>query len=178
MEATTAPSAHTAGPSYESQNDPMILRMIDWRGCSAIEYVPGRNAGYPTFVGRRIPVRFLVERLENGGSPEEYAADLHIAVDAVMAAVRYLRDDPPVEVVDLNGCPGVWLKRASTRGFDDFPVFEGTGISVESLFHRLKGGRTVEEFIGHFDGVFGPGHLNPEHVYTVLRHAAAQGHLP
>ena len=169
MGTTTATPSDTGRPPDESQNGPMILRMIDWRGCSAVEYVPGRKAGKPTFIGRRIPVRGLVEWLELGYSPEEFAADLDIAIDSVMAAVRYLHDDPPVEVVDLTGCPAVVC---FTDEWGNFPAFEDTTISVESLFNALKGGQTVDEFISYFAAEFGPDYLDHEHIDTVLGHAA------
>ena len=39
--------SRTGGLPVEPQNNPMILRMIDWRGCSAVEYVPGTSGEPP-----------------------------------------------------------------------------------------------------------------------------------
>ena len=50
----------------------MILRMVDWRDCSALEHVPGRNSGQATFIGRRIPAQTLADRLPAGGTLETF----------------------------------------------------------------------------------------------------------
>ena len=98
-------TASQPDPNVESQNDPMILRMIDWRGCSAVEYVPGRVGSHPSFIGRRISVQGLVDWIEAGRSWEGFAETFQIEPDAVKEAVRYLNNDPPVDIVDLTDCP-------------------------------------------------------------------------
>ena len=156
----TAAQPDTDDLSAESQNDPMVLRMIDWRGCSAVEYVPGRVGGHPSFIGRRIAVEGLVDWIAAGGTCEGFADTFRIGADAVSEAFRYLDDAPPVEVVDLTGCPAV---RLSDR---NIPAFRGTRFPVESLFHYLKGGKTAEEFSDTYG-------LDYDDIRAVLSHAAA-----
>jgi len=146
--------------SAESQSDPMVLRMIDWRGCSAVEYVPGRVGSHPSFMGRRIAVGGLVDWIAAGGTCEGFADTFRIETDAALEAFRYLDDAPPVEVVDLTGCPAVRLNDRN------IPAFRGTPFPVESLFHYLKGGKTAEEFADTYG-------LDYDDIRAVLSHAAA-----
>lgn len=147
----------------ESQNNPMILRMIDWRGCSDVEYVPGRKSGKPTFIGRRIPAEGLADWLATGQTLEEFSEVFKINLDSVMAASRYLTENPPVVTVDLTDCPAVQLNPAN------MPSFEGTHFPVVALFDFLKAGRTARDFSETYE-------LDYEHVETVLRHATARGY--
>lgn len=157
----TAAQSDVGSLPVEPQDNPMILRMVDWRGCSAVEYVPGRVGSHPSFNGRRIAVQGLVDWIATGRTGEEFADALRIETDSVMAAFRYLNDDPPVEVVDLTSCPTVQLN------YRNVPSFRGTCFPVESLFHYLKGGKTAREFSETYQ-------LDYEDIKTVLRHAAAQ----
>lgn len=143
-------------------NNTMILRMIDWRACPVIEYVPGRVSGRPSFVGRRIQVDLLVRWLEAGNSLEEFSQTFHVDMGILMAAVRYLRDDPPVDVVDLAGCAVVEPDRS-----DGTPSFRGTGIPVRALFNFLKSGRAPTEF----SDIYG---LEHDQIEAVLEHAEGQ----
>ena len=149
--------------SSATRDNPMVLRMIDWRGCSAVEYVPGRKGGQATFLGRRIPAQALADWLSTGRTPEEFSDVFEIELDSVMDAVRYLNDDPPVGTVDLTGCAAVQLNPW------DMPSFKGTTFPVESLFDFLKAGRKAREF----SETYGMDH---GHVEAVLSHAAAQNY--
>ena len=141
----------------------MILRMIDWRGCSSVEYVPGRKSGQPTFIGRRVPVHGLADWLATGERLEEFSEAFQIPMDSVMAAFRYRTDDPPVESVDLTGCPAVQLNPANMVSF------KGTHFPVVALFDFLKAGETAREFSKTYG-------LDHEHVEAVLRYATAQNY--
>ena len=66
---------------------------------------PGRVGSHPSFIDSRIAVEGLVDWIATGGTCEGFADALRIETDSVMAAFRYLNDDPPVEVVDLTDCP-------------------------------------------------------------------------
>ena len=160
---TTAAQSDTGGLPVEPQSNPMILRMIDWRGCSAVEYVPGRVGSHPSFIDSRIAVQGLVDWIATGGTREGFADALRTETDSVVAAFRYLNDDPPVEVVDLTDCPAVQLR------YRNIPAFQGTRFPVESLFHYLKGGKTAQEFSETYE-------LDYEHIKTVLHHAHAQNY--
>ena len=81
------PLASGTDDTLASQNDPMVLRMIDWRGCSAVEYVPGRVGSHPSFIGRRIAVQGLVDWIEGGRWWEGFAEAFRIEADAVREAV-------------------------------------------------------------------------------------------
>ena len=146
-----------------SQNDPMVLRMIDWRGCSAVEYVPGRVGSHPSFIGRRIAVQGLVDWIEEGRSWEGFAEAFQIEADAVREAVRYLNNDQPVDIVDLTDCPAVCV------GYRGVPVFEGSRFPVESLFHYLRGGKTAREFSDTYE-------FSYDLIAAVLRHAGVENH--
>ena len=141
----------------------MILRMIDWRGCPAVEYVPGRVGSHPSFKGRRIAVQGLVDWLATGQSPEGFSETFRVDMDSVMTAVLYLNDDPPVEIVDLTDCSAAHLN------YRNVPAFQGTRFPVESLFHYLKGGKTAREFSETYE-------LDYEDIKTVLQHAAAENY--
>ncbi|MYD41362.1 MAG: DUF433 domain-containing protein [Acidimicrobiia bacterium] len=142
-------------------HSPMILTMIDWRGCSAVEYVPGRKSGSPTFIGRRVPVQGLTDWLRTGRTLETFSETFQISMDAVTDAYLYMTDNPPVETVDLADCPAVQLNPA------DMLSFKGTHFPVVALFDFLKAGRTPREFSETYG-------LDHEQVETVLRHATAQ----
>ena len=147
----------------EHQNNPMVLKMIDWRGCSAVEYVPGRKSGKPTFIGRRIPVQALIDWLATGQSLEGFSETFRVNMDVVKTALCYLNDKPPVGTVDLSDCPAVQLNPAN------MPSFKGTHFPVVALFDFLKAGKTAQEFSETYV-------LDYEHIETVLRHATAQNY--
>ena len=70
---TTATQSDTGVLPGEPQDNPMILRMIDWSGCSAVEYVPGRVGSHPSFVGRRIAAQGLLDWISDGGTGEGFS---------------------------------------------------------------------------------------------------------
>ena len=146
----------------DSQNadQAMVLRMIDWRGCSVVEYVPERVSGQPSFLNRRIQLPLLVGWLNAGSSVEDFARAFRVDMDTLMVAVRYLQNSPPVHVVDLAVCPVVESNE------DGAPAFRGTGFPVEALFNYIKSGRTAKEFSDTYD-------LDDEQVRTVLAYANA-----
>ena len=82
----------------------------------------------------------LVGWLNAGSSVEDFSEGFHMDMDTLMVAVDYLRNDPPVGVVDLTDCPVVEPNESGD------PSFQGTGFPVEALFNFLKSGRTAEEF--------------------------------
>ena len=158
-------SALPYGPWLTRQDNPMILRMVDWRGCSALEYVPGRNGGKATFIGRRIPAQTLVDWLTSGdGTLEDFPYAFGVDIRDVIAVYEYMLDSPPVGTVDLTGCCSVEL--TPQRG-DSYPVFVGTRFPVEPLFYFFKAGGTAREFSDTYD-------VDYEHVEAVVRHAADQ----
>ena len=79
-------------------------------------------------------------------------------MDTLMVAVDYLRNDPPVGVVDLTDCPVVEPNESGD------PSFQGTGFPVEALFNFLKSGRTAEEFSDIYD-------LDYDQIRAVLDYA-------
>ena len=139
---------------------PMVLEMIDWRGCPVVEYVPERMSGDPSFVNCRVQVSQLVDWVNRGYSVDEFANTYYMDVDLLRVAVRYLRDSPPVEIVDLAGCPGVELNRWGE------PSFAVSGIRVEALFNFLKAGRSASEFAATYEWAG----IDDGHVTTVLAH--------
>jgi uncharacterized protein (DUF433 family) len=46
--------------------------MLEWRGCSAVERVPGKVSGVWIFKGTRVPVRALFENLEDGARVDDF----------------------------------------------------------------------------------------------------------
>lgn len=132
----------------------MVLTLIDWRACPVVEYVPERVSGRPSFIGRRIQVDLLVRWLRAGNSIDDFAKTFHVDVDTVSVAARYLRHDPPVDVIDLTGCSVVETDRSGTLSF------KGTGIHVKALFNFLKSGRPAEEF----SAMYNLDHSQIEHV--------------
>ena len=148
----------------------MILRMVDWRGCFGLEYVPGRKGGQATFIGRRIPAQALADWLSTGGTLETFSDTFGIDMGSVRAVYEYMTDSLPVGTVDLTGCRSVELTTRGilTRGVSrGIPAFVGTGIQVEALFDFLKAGRTAREFSDTYA-------VDYQHVDAVLRHAADQ----
>ena len=99
--------AMSGNPTSSGIHDqPMLLEMIDWRGCPVVEYVPGRVSGKPSFLNCRMQVSLLVDWVNAGHGASQFAEDFHMDIDQLMVAVEYLRGDPPVQVVDLTGCSG------------------------------------------------------------------------
>ena len=142
-----------------SSADPVALKMIDWRDCPVIEYVPERVSGKPSFLNRRLQVEILVEWLNAGSGVEDFAQCFRIDMDTLTVAVEYLRNDPPVEIVDLAGCPAVELAP------DGYPAFKGTRFPVRALFDFLKSGRSVREFSDMYSFA-----LSHDQVNAVLDH--------
>ena len=156
----------------EESDDPMVLRMADWRGCSALEYVPGRNGGQATFIGRRITAATLAEYLYAGYTLERFCEGLGVDMSSVRAVYDFMVDGPPVDTVDLTGCPSVELRRWGTASQSwEAPVFKGVGYPVEALFDFLKAGLPASDFADAYEV-----DLAYEHVEAVLRHAADQGY--
>jgi uncharacterized protein (DUF433 family) len=52
----------------------IVMWMLDWSKCAAVERVPGKVSGAWLFKGTRIPVRALFENLEGGATVEEFIA--------------------------------------------------------------------------------------------------------
>jgi uncharacterized protein (DUF433 family) len=46
--------------------------MLDWKTCPAVERVPGRLGGAWVFKGTRVPVKALLENLEEGASVGDF----------------------------------------------------------------------------------------------------------
>jgi len=140
----------------------VVLEMIDWRGCPVVEYVPERVSGQPSFLNLRMQVSQLVDWISAGHSVEQFAEVFHMDVKQLRVAVEYLRNDPPVETVDLTGCPVVELNPIG------MPSFKSTHFPVVTLFNFLKSGRTAREFSDTY-------HLNHDHVKHVLAHTNMGG---
>lgn len=155
-----------AGSWAKRRDNPMVLRMVDWRTCSGLEYVPGRNGGQATFIGRRIPAQALADWLSTGCTPEAFSDTFGIDMGSVRAVYEYMTDSPPVGTVDLTGCRSVELTPRGMRPHR-IPTFVGTGVQVEALFDFLKAGRTARDFSDTYN-------VDYQHVAAVLRHAADQ----
>ncbi len=166
-----------SGSSATHLDNPMVLRMVDWRDCPALEYVPGRKGGQATFIGRRIPAQTLADWLATGGTLETFPDAFRVDMGSVRAVHEYMTNGPPVGTVDLTGCRFVELTCMSDLPGVHFvgpppppwPTFAGTRRRVEALFDFLKAGRTAREFSDTYDVAY-------EHVEAVLRHAADQGY--
>ena len=50
----------------------MLLAMLDWTQCAAVERVPGKVSGAWVFKATRVPVRALFENLEAGCTVNEF----------------------------------------------------------------------------------------------------------
>ena len=46
--------------------------MFDWTQCAAVERIAGKLSGAWLFKGTRVPVRALVENLEDGATVDEF----------------------------------------------------------------------------------------------------------
>ena len=52
----------------------MLLKMLDWTQCTAVERVPGKVSGAWVFKNTRVPVRALFENLEDGATLNDFLA--------------------------------------------------------------------------------------------------------
>ncbi len=52
----------------------MLLAMLDWTQCPAVEQVSGKVSGAWVFKNTRVPVRALFENLEAGATLNEFLA--------------------------------------------------------------------------------------------------------
>jgi uncharacterized protein (DUF433 family) len=52
----------------------MLLAMLDWTQCTAVERVPGKVSGAWVFKNTRVPVRALFENLEDGATVNDFLA--------------------------------------------------------------------------------------------------------
>jgi uncharacterized protein (DUF433 family) len=50
----------------------MLLTMLDWTQCTAVERVPGKVSGDWVFKDTRVPVRALFENLEDGATVNDF----------------------------------------------------------------------------------------------------------
>jgi uncharacterized protein (DUF433 family) len=50
----------------------MVVAMLDWSQCVAVERVPGKVSGAWLFKGTRVPVCALFENLEDGASIDDF----------------------------------------------------------------------------------------------------------
>lgn len=50
----------------------MVLLMLDWSKCAAVEQSPGKVSGAWVFRGTRIPVAALFENLESGARVNDF----------------------------------------------------------------------------------------------------------
>ena len=140
--------------------DTVVLDMIDWRDCPAVEYVPGRVSGQPSFVRLRLQVSIFVDWIAAGHSIEEFEDGFHVGLEHLQTVADYLRNDPPRHRVDLTGCAHIAF------GPDGDPVFESTGMPVEILFDHIKAGVTPRQFADSYG-------LDYEHIEAVLAHDTA-----
>ena len=140
--------------------DTVVLDMIDWRDCPAVEYMPGRVSGKPTFARTRMPVNMFVEWIADGRSIEEFEDGYRVGLEPLQTVADFVHNGPPRHRVDLTGCEHVAV------GSDGELVFEGTTVPVELLFDHMKGGATVRWFADRFG-------LDYNHVLAVLAHDTA-----
>ena len=119
---------------------PMVLKMIDWRGCPVVEYAPDRVSGRPSFLDMRMPVDILADWTASGHDVDEFEESYQVGKHNIRVALQYLQNDPPVHVVDLTECS------AAETGQDGQPVFKGTEFPIEILFDHMKGGITPQDF--------------------------------
>jgi uncharacterized protein (DUF433 family) len=50
----------------------IVLRMLDWYKCGALEREPGKVSGAWLFKGTRVPVKALFENLEEGATIDDF----------------------------------------------------------------------------------------------------------
>lgn len=50
----------------------MVVAMLDWSQCAAVERVPGKVSGAWLFKGTRVPVCALFENLQDGASIDDF----------------------------------------------------------------------------------------------------------
>jgi uncharacterized protein (DUF433 family) len=50
----------------------MLLAMLDWTQCAAVERVPGKVSGAWVFKTTRVPVRAIFENLEDGATVDDF----------------------------------------------------------------------------------------------------------
>ena len=105
-----------------------------------------------------MPVSVLVEWVTAGYDLDEFEASYHVDLDKLRRAVQYIKNDPPVHVVELTDCPVV------ERGQSGEPVFKGTTFPVEILFNQIKGGVSARDFADRYG-------LDYDHIQTVLSYA-------
>jgi uncharacterized protein (DUF433 family) len=52
----------------------MLMTMLEWSQCSAVERVPGKVSGAWVFKNTRVPVRALFENIEDGATVNDFLA--------------------------------------------------------------------------------------------------------
>ena len=52
----------------------MLLTMLDWTQCAAVERVTGKVSGARVFEDTRVPVRALFENIEDGATVNDFLA--------------------------------------------------------------------------------------------------------
>jgi uncharacterized protein (DUF433 family) len=52
----------------------MLVTMLDWTQCPAVERIPGKVSGAWVFKDTRVPVRALFENLEDGATVNDFLA--------------------------------------------------------------------------------------------------------
>ena len=128
-----------------SSSDPLVLLMIDWRGCPVVEYVPDKVSGKPSFAGLRLPVGIFVDWVTGGHSIEDFEDGYRVGLNKLRVAAEYLNSDPPVQVADLRKCPEVEFRPDGTPGLtgSGFPV-DITSTTSRVAVHHKKSATTSE----------------------------------
>ena len=54
---------------------------------------PGYMGGHPAIFGKRVSVQFILERIEEGFSPEEIQQDFDLPLEAVQEAIRFAKEN-------------------------------------------------------------------------------------
>ena len=62
----------TAGLTAAIAGRTLLVTMLDWSQCPAVERVPGKVSGTWVFRGTRLPVKALFENLEDGARVDEF----------------------------------------------------------------------------------------------------------
>ena len=54
---------------------------------------PGYMGGHPAIFGKRVSVQFILERIEEGHTPEEIQQDFNLPLEAVQEAIRFAKEN-------------------------------------------------------------------------------------
>ena len=140
--------------------------MANWQHCPAVERDPAKAGGAWVFKDTDVPLFALYEALASGMTVEDFATRHKVAVERVVAALRYeadefrddllIRPDGPgeiapipsviptgAEIPDWHDCPAVERIAGKVSGAW---VFKHSRLALYTLYYHLAGGSTIDQF--------------------------------